>query len=113
MLCEIITEILNKNRSYNYKNIKYEEIQDILANNDDAILLDVRSPQEYKEGHLDKSINIPFYDIRKRIKQIIPDKETLIIVYCQTGSRSKKAIAILDKLEYKNLYNLKGGIDAK
>ena len=78
--------------------------------NQGAILLDVRSKQEYNEGHLRKSINIPVYEI-KRIARRILDYNSIIIVYCNEGERSKKAIQILKNLGYRNLYNIKNGVN--
>lgn len=106
-----VKEILKKYRTYSGNDIDYENAKIILKNAQDAVLLDVRSPQEYKEEHLENSINIPLYDITKKIDNVILNKETTIIVYCQSGNRSKKAIEILSKKGYKNLYNIIGGMD--
>lgn len=74
-------------------------------------VIDVRTRTEYKEGHLDRSVNIPLKDIKRKIETIQPNKEKKILIYCQSGIRSKKAIKILEKLGYQNLYNLKGGLE--
>ena len=108
---ETIKGILKKYRTYSGNDIDYENAKIILKNDKNVILLDVRSPQEYKEGHLENSINIPVYDISKKIESIIPEKETTIIVYCQSGNRSKKSIDILEKTGYTKLYNIVGGMD--
>ena len=76
-----------------------------------AILIDVRSPQEYNEGHLIDAINLPDYKIKERYVDILPNKEKEIIVYCQNGIRSKKVYKRLKKLGYKNVYNLCGGLE--
>lgn len=83
----------------------------ILKNDENCILLDVRSPQEYKEGHLEGSINIPLYNLANDIDVTVKNKNFPIIVYCQTGNRSKNAVKILSKKGYKELYNIAGGID--
>lgn len=108
---ETIKGMFKRDRTYGRNDIDYEDAKIILKNDKDAILIDVRSPQEYKEGHLAKSINIPLYDISRNIDNEIRDKENTIIVYCQSGNRSKKAIEILNKKGYKKLYNIIGGID--
>ena len=87
------------------------ELRKITYNNIEAILLDVRSPLEFKEGHLKNAINIPLYDLDKNCNLRIKDKNKVIIVYCQSGIRSKKAIKILYKNGFMNLYHLKGGLD--
>lgn len=75
-----------------------------------AILIDVRSPQEYKEGHLNNAILIPEYDINKKIldKFNINDE---IILYCSTGNRSRKAKKKMEKMGYIKVYNLRDGIN--
>lgn len=74
------------------------------------ILIDVRSPQEYREGHIDGAISIPEYEIKKKVEKILKDKNRKIIVYCSSGGRSKKAQKALKKLGYKNVYNLYNGL---
>ncbi len=49
-----------------------------------ATIIDVRSPQEYKESHLEGAICIPEYDIQKHVTQIIPNKEEIIVLYCDS-----------------------------
>ena len=71
----------------------------------------MRSTQEYKEYHLEGAISIPLYDLKENIEKIISNKTTTIIVYCQSGGRSKKAISILANLGYTKIYNLEGGIE--
>ena len=76
-----------------------------------AILIDVRSNQEYREGHLQGAINIPDYEIINKIEREVPKKNQLIVLYCQYGGRSKNAMTIMKKLGYTNIYNLYGGLD--
>ena len=76
-----------------------------------AILIDVRSLQEYREGHLLNSILIPEYEIRNQIQKKNLEKDTKIIVYCSTGHRSKEAKKILENLGYEEVYNLSNGIE--
>ena len=94
------------------KDITIKELKNIIANLD-CILLDVRSPQEFKEGHLNGAINIPLCELEARVNYKLNNKSKIIIVYCQSGIRSKKALKILYKNGFKNLYNLKGGLDEK
>lgn len=112
ILYEKIRKFFNKYRGCRESQIDYKKARAILKNDKTARLIDVRSPQEYKEGHLEKSINIPLYDIETKIEDIIKDKETLLIIYCQSGNRSRKAIEILSKKGYENLYNIEGGLDS-
>ena len=96
----------------NRKDIDINELTGILNTNENIVLLDVRSPQEYKEGHLNGAINIPLYELELACKRKIGDRNRTILVYCQSGIRSKRAIKILYKNGFNNLYNLKGGLDA-
>ena len=97
------------NRSAN-NNISYDDLKELMRNKE-IYLKDVRSGQEYEEGHLDGAINIPVYNIENEIQKKVKDKNETIILYCSSGSRSKKAKNILEKLGYTEVYNLKEGID--
>ncbi len=113
MKLEKLKNKIKKIFSYNLKrgveDINYIQVKEIIKNQN-AILLDVRSKQEYKEYHLDGAICIPVYDLKENVEKIIQDKNTTIIVYCQSGKRSKEAKTILLKLGYTNIYSLNGGI---
>lgn len=76
-----------------------------------ALIVDIRSPQEYNEGHLSEAIVIPDYEIRSKISKIIPNKNQVIIVYCGTGIRSKNAQRFLRRMGYMNVYNLYKGTE--
>lgn len=78
--------------------------------NEGALIIDVRSSQEFNEWHIENAINIPEYEINCNINQILEDKEEEIVLYCASGIRSKKAYQKLIKLGYKNVYNLYGGL---
>ena len=71
-----------------------------------AIVIDVRSPQEYNENHIDGAISIPEYEIEKKANEILKNKEEIMITYCSTGQRSKKAKEKLEKMGYKKIYIL-------
>ena len=98
-------------RSIENKEISYKELNEFIKNKG-ALLIDVRSSQEYDEDHINGAINIPLYNIKKEIEKIAKDKNQIIILYCATGARSKKAKTEIEKLGYENVYNLKGGIDS-
>lgn len=102
---------LNNRTVDGYINIDYTKLAKMMRDDKDIILLDVRSIQEYNEGHLNGAILIPLYELEKTVTNIIPDKKKKIIVYCKSGIRSMKAIEILIKKGYTNLYNLYGGLD--
>lgn len=78
----------------------------------EGILLDVRTPEEFKAGHLEHALNIDWFssDFAQQCKAF--DKEDTVYVYCKKGGRSAKAVKVLDSLGYKNIFNLVGGYDA-
>ncbi len=73
-----------------------------------AILLDVRTEDEYKEGHIPGSVNLPL-QVFIKISEVVPDKDTPLYVYCRSGARSKKAATAFSKLGYSKVKDL-GGI---
>ena len=105
----IIQRNLDLKRSFDInKDITKEELESYIKQG--AIIIDVRSPQEYQEGHVDGAISIPDYQIKKEIEKQIPNKDELIVVYCTTGHRSQNSQKVLESLGYTNVYNLYEGI---
>jgi len=68
-------------------------------------VIDVRTEQEYKEGHLKNAINIPHVEIKNKINEYVNDKDQKIILYCRSGRRSGIAEKILKEMGYKNALN--------
>ncbi|NIK73963.1 rhodanese-related sulfurtransferase [Thermonema lapsum] len=75
-----------------------------------GVVLDVRTPEEYTEGHLPNAQLLNFYDERFRQKLEQLDKNQTYYVYCRSGGRSSRAVALMRELGFKKVYNLKGGI---
>ena len=75
-----------------------------------AILLDVRTPEENGGGHVPGSRNLPLQQIEK-ITAIAEKKETPLFVYCQSGARSRQAVSLLQRMGYENVNNI-GGMSA-
>ena len=73
-----------------------------------AVLLDVRTIEEYREGHIEGSINLPL-DRISTIENIVKDKNSPIFVHCYSGSRSGRAVDYLKQIGYNNVKNI-GGI---
>jgi rhodanese-related sulfurtransferase len=76
----------------------------------DAVVLDVRTPQEYNDGHLKNALNLNWNDAAflAGLEQIRKDRT--VLVYCHSGGRSAAAVKKLNELGYKSVYELKGGI---
>ena len=102
------TEIVN-NDNNSYKRITMDEAQKIFETEGDYIILDVRRPEEYAEGHIPRAINIANETIGSEEISELPDKEQLIYVYCRSGKRSKQAAGKLVVLGYPNIVDF-GGI---
>ena len=75
-----------------------------------AVLLDVRTPEEYRSGHIPGSKNIPLQTI-DRVGSVAENKDTTLYVYCQSGARSRQAAGMLKQMGYTNVNNI-GGIAA-
>lgn len=96
-----------------YVNITGEEAKEIMDTESDYVILDVREQDEYDEGHIEGAVLIPHGEISEKAEEIIPDKNTLILVYCRSGRRSKIASEELVKLGYTNIKEFGGIIDWK
>ena len=75
-----------------------------------AVLLDVRTPQEYREGHIPGSQNVPLQQLDK-VEEVTENKDTVLYVYCRSGARSRQAVSLLNHMGYTNVHNI-GGIAA-
>lgn len=82
----------------------------VLVENGDAVLLDIRTPEEYSEARIDGSENIDFYepDFADRLAELDPDGT--YVVYCRSGNRSGQALEIFRDLGFNEVYEIDGGI---
>ncbi|RKX80307.1 MAG: hypothetical protein DRP57_13240 [Spirochaetes bacterium] len=81
-------------------------------NNSNFIIIDVRTPTEYAEGHIKNCRLINFYSLDFKTKLDKLDKNKEYLVYCRSGFRSDQAVQIMEQLNFKKIYNLSGGIIA-
>ena len=72
----------------------------------DVVLVDVRTPEEYRAGHKEGALNIPVDEVEQLAPQLLPDKNAVILLYCRTGKRADKAMETLRKMGYSHLENL-------
>ena len=93
-----------------YRQISQEEAQKMMQTEKDYILLDVRTPEEYAEGHIPGAICISHDAIPTDNIPELPDKDQLIMIYCRSGRRSKLAAEQLVKQGYTNIVEF-GGIN--
>ena len=94
-----------------YISISAQEAKEIMDNQNDYIILDVRTLEEYNTGHIPNAILIPDNQIKEKAESILKDKNQLILVYCRSGRRSKNASNILVSLGYTNIKEFGGIID--
>lgn len=99
----------NSNSKNSYKSISQEEAKKIMDTQTNIVILDVRTEEEYKEGHIKNAMLIPVDEIANRAESELKDKEQEILVYCRSGNRSKKASQILADKGYTNIKEF-GGI---
>ena len=93
-----------------YEQITPTEAKALMDSEQDHVILDVRTPEEYAAGHIAGAILLPDYEIREKAESILTDKEQLILVYCRSGRRSKNAAKELAALGYTNIKEF-GGIN--
>lgn len=91
-------------------NLSQEEWSEQLESDENAFLLDVRTPEEVEEGYIPNATNIDIYlgqDFVTELEKL--DKTKNFYVYCRSGQRSGQACAIMNKLGFDNAFNLEGG----
>ena len=96
-----------------FTSISMEEAKGRLETEKGYILVDVRTPEEYSEGHIPGAINIPNETIADKVPEELPDKNQLIFVYCRSGRRSKEASGKLAAMGFSNIVEIGGIIDWK
>ena len=94
-----------------YVNITAEEAKQIMDSEEDYIILDVRTREEYDEGHIPGATQISHEEIAEKAEDVLTDKDQMILVYCRSGRRSKLAAEALVELGYTNIKEFGGIID--
>lgn len=92
-------------------NITAEEAKQIMDTEVGCVILDVRTREEYDQGHIPGAIVIFHEEIAEKAEKVLTDKDQLILVYCRSGRRSKLAAEILLELGYTNIWEFGGIID--
>ena len=93
-----------------YKQITQVEAMQMMEDEPDCVIVDVRRPDEFNEGHIPGAINIPNEEITDSMPPALPDKNQMILIYCRSGNRSKEAAQKLADMGYTNVYEF-GGIN--
>lgn len=83
-----------------------------MINHEDAVVLDVRSMAEFKDGHIVNAVNIPLNGLSSNLKQLEKHRGRPIVAVCRSGSRSGAACKLLRKQGFENVKNMRGGMMA-
>ena len=83
-----------------------------LINREKAVLIDVCEASEFAAGHVGGSKNIPFSELEQKLPSMVKNKAVPVILVCQSGARSGRAVATAKKLGYENAQSLSGGLGA-
>ncbi len=75
-----------------------------------AVLVDIRSPEEFSKGHIEQSLNLPLDSLESNLKKLNKHRGKPLILVCQSGMRAGKAAGILKKNQFQELYILDGGV---
>jgi rhodanese-related sulfurtransferase len=93
--------------SAGYKNVSTEDAKQLIDNNE-VIVLDVRTPEEFQGGHITNATLIPLQELESRLNEL--DKKTSYLVVCRSGNRSAQASEILSNNGFTNISNMTGGM---
>lgn len=93
-----------------YVHISQDKAAEIMDNDPDCIILDVRTQEEYDEEHIKGAVCIPVDSIGEDATSLLPDKNAVLLVYCRSGNRSRQASEKLAALGYTAVYEF-GGIN--
>lgn len=103
------TQTTQQNNTFSI--ISAEAAFEMMNENEDYVILDVRTKAEYDSGHIEGALLLPNEEIGTDEIEILPDKDKLILVYCRSGNRSKQASQKLVDLGYTNVFEFGGIID--
>lgn len=92
-----------------YKKVSFEEAKNLIDTVPDLMILDVREEEEYITGHAKDAVLFTLADINDvTAEDLIPSKETPLLVYCRSGRRSLQAAFMLESYGYENVYDVGG-----
>lgn len=94
-----------------YQKISAKEAKEMMEKGEYGVILDVRTLEEYNEGHIEGATLLPNDEIKEKAEITLYDKEEVILVYCRSGRRSESAAKELIEMGYTNVYDFGGIID--
>ena len=101
----------SNNSDYAPTKISAETAKEMLDQNSEIILVDVRTKSEYDEGHIEGALLLPLDTISEDAQDKIPNKNKIYIIYCRSGNRSNTASNLLTSMGYAFVYDMGGIID--
>lgn len=108
-LALVLTGVTNfAPKTTGYRQVTTEEAVNIMQTEENYVILDVRTAQEFASGHIPGAVLLPNETIGTEDIPLLPDKDQLILVYCRSGNRSKQAAEKLAQLGYTNIVEFDG-----
>jgi phage shock protein E len=95
-------------KDVDYGVVSIDTAIELMDDKPDMVILDVRTPSEYSEAHIEGAVNIPVDELETRLTELSQDDE--ILVYCRTGNRSSTAVELLEDAGFTKLYHMSAGI---
>ncbi len=112
----IKTEVKNQtpgdDKENKYITVNAESFKELLIKykgSSDAVIIDVRTPDEFSAGHIESAVNIDYYaaDFKESLSAL--DKSKTYLIYCRSGNRSGRTLSIMQDMDFSKVYNLNGG----
>lgn len=107
-LLSLVVLVVSLSFAAGVRNVTSVEGQALLAKNSKIVLLDVRTPEEYRQAHLRGSLLVPLGELGRRVQEVPRDRP--VLVYCAVGARSTSAADFLSSKGYREVYNMTDGI---
>ncbi len=83
-----------------------------LQSRENAVIVDLNEAEKFKSGHISQAVNIPFSVLENSLSKLKKYQKKAVVLTCDTGNNSKKAMAFLKKNEFSDIYLLSGGLNA-
>jgi len=90
-------------------NVSIEEAKQSIEDQEDLFILDVRNKDEFDAGHIEGATMIPLDELKDRLEELVDYKDKPLLVYCRSGNRSSKAVDILLKNDFTQVYHMHEG----
>lgn len=109
----LLTACTNKSESPEVENgainVSIDEAKELIENEDDLVILDVRTKEEFDGAHIEGAVQIPVDELEARLVEIEEYKDAPMLVYCRSGNRSSVAVEILLENNFTEIYHMSDG----